>query len=234
MPKQLQPKILVIEDDDSISTVIKYNLQKSGYNVQIVKNGDEGLSAAASFKPDLILLDWMLPNKSGIDICTELRLQEDFTSLPIIMISAKGEDFEKVIGLECGADDYMAKPFSSIELLARVKAILRRSRPAFSDKILKFYDIEMDISQHTVIRNNEEVKLSPIEFQILQILLEKNSRVVSREALMDQIWGVEIYVGDRTIDVHITRLRKALLKASNDNFDVIKTVRLAGYKLQAP
>lgn len=231
MSKALKPTVLVVEDDKSIATVISYNLQKEGYNVNFVTDGEEGIEVARAEKPDIILLDWMLPSRSGIDVCMALRSTQDTANIPIIMISAKDDDLDKVTGLERGADDYITKPFAPVELLARMRAVLRRIRPAFADKVLRFKDVEMDLSSYNVIRAGKEVKLAPIEFQILQTLMENPNRVLSRDALINKVWGLDIEVDARTVDVHITRLRKALLKASSDNVDIIKTVRLAGYKL---
>lgn len=234
MKKQLQPSILVVEDEDGMASVLNYTLKKEGYSVQVTNNGAEAIDMAREIKPDLILLDWMLPSMSGVEVCRALRSSNDTQNIPIIMISAKGEEIDRVTGLDRGADDYMVKPFSPAELIARIKAILRRMRPAFSGKILEFYDVKMDLQNHTVVRNDKEIELSPIEFKILQVLIENPGRVLSRDSLMDKIWGNEIYVGSRTVDVHITRLRKALLEASKDDFDVIKTIRLAGYTLKKP
>lgn len=233
MAKNLQPTVLVVEDEKPISSVIKYNLKKSGYMVVVVDNGADAIGFARQSNPDLVLLDWMLPGMSGIEVCKSLRESPETANIPIIILSAKGAEPDKVLGLERGADDYVTKPFSPVELAARIKAVLRRMRPAFSGKTLEFEDIKIDLAMYTVTRDDEEVKLSPIEFKILQALMEKPGRVLSREAIMDQIWGNEIYVGARTIDVHITRLRKALIAAgSGDCADVIKTVRLGGYALK--
>ncbi len=233
MAKNLQPTILVVEDDESISSIIKYNLKKAGYMVNLVDNGNDAITAAKSTIPDLILLDWMLPGMTGIDVCKTLRSQPETVNIPIIMLSAKGEEIDKITGLDRGADDYITKPFSPVELSARIKAVLRRIRPAFSGKFLEFEDIKIDLSMHTVERAGQELKLSPIEFKILQSLMENPGRVLSRESIMDKIWGAEIYVGTRTIDVHITRLRKALIASSKDGNDIIKTVRLGGYALKS-
>lgn len=231
MSKILKPSILVVDDEESISTVIKYNLQKEGYRVNTASDGKEALKYAHEHKPDLILLDWMLPSIPGVEICRRLREEPETANIPIIMVSARTEEFDRITGLDRGADDYIIKPFSPAELIARIKAILRRMRPAFSNKILTFDDMEMDLLSHTVIRDGGEVKLAPLEFQILQILMEHPNRVLSREALIDKIWGDEA-VGSRTVDVHITRLRKALLRQSMTGEDIIKTVRLAGYTLR--
>lgn len=234
MTRLLKPHVLIAEDEDAISAVVKYNLRKQGYNVYEVNDGADALDYAKSNKPDVIILDWMLPTMSGIDVCKNLREYHDTLNIPIIMLTAKSEELDKITALERGADDYMTKPFSPNELVARIKAILRRIRPAFSGKILKFDDIEMDLLAHTVTRNGNEIELSPIEFNILLVMMENPGRVLSRDALMNKIWGNDIYVGSRTIDVHITRLRKALVNASKDGKDVIRTVRLEGYTLRLP
>ena len=231
----LTPAVLVIEDDEAIATVIKYNLEKEGYKVVTMSDGNEALDHAKTFKPDLVILDWLLPAaKAGIEICKELRDNPETSGIPIIMVSVKDENLDKVVGLEYGADDYIIKPFSPMEFLARVKAVLRRIRPVFTSQTLTFHDILMDLAGYEVRRTGKSVQLSPIEFKILQLLIESPNRVLSRENLIDKIWGNGVDISERTIDVHITRLRKALLDASPDGFDVIKTVRLAGNKLEAP
>lgn len=234
MAKQLQPTVLIIEDEDSTLSIMKYHLKKAGYHVIGTDDGAEALELVKSHKPDLVLLDWILPSLPGIEVCKMIRVTPEIANTPIIMVSAKGEDKDKISGLERGADDYVSKPFSPNELISRVKAVLRRLRPAFSGKTLTFLDVKVDLATHTVIRNGKEIALSPIEFQILQILMENPGRVVSREAFMDKIWGTDIYVGSRTVDVHITRLRKALLDASKDGKNIIKTIRLAGYTITEP
>lgn len=231
MAKELKASILLIEDEDAIASIIKYNLKKEGYHVISASDGEEGYEIAKRNKPDIILLDWVLPSMQGIDVCKMLRKAPETANTPVIMISSKKEDIDKVMGLEYGADDYMVKPFSQVELLARIKAVLRRIRPAFSGKQLTFLDIVLDLGGHKVTRGGKELKLSPIEFKILQILMENPGRVISRDSLMDKIWGNEVFVGVRTIDVHITRLRKTLLDYAKDDHDVIKTIRLAGYTL---
>lgn len=232
MSKRLQPTILVIEDEESVAAIIKYNLKKEGYLVSVANDGLEGLEMAKELKPDLILLDWVLPSLSGIEICKLIRTNPAIANTPIMMISARSQEMDKIVGLDKGADDYISKPFSPAELMARIRSVLRRIRPAFSGDIMKFEDITLDVERHSVIRNSHEIKLSPIEFKILQVLMEAPGRVLSRDALMDKIWGSDVYVGSRTIDVHITRLRKALLSASNDDIDIIVTVRLSGYALK--
>jgi two-component system phosphate regulon response regulator PhoB len=230
---KLKAHILVIEDDENLSQMIKGNLEQSGYSTQILSDGLKAIETIRATKPDLIILDWLLPGKSGLDICKEARKHSDTSNTPIIMISARGSDFEKVIGLDNGADDYLAKPFSPQELIARVKALLRRIRPVFADTLLRYRDIEIDPARYKASKNQIEVKLAPIEFQILQILLETPEKVVSRNTLMNKIWGLENYVEERTIDVHITRLRKALVRGRKvEGEEIIKTIRSVGYKLE--
>jgi two-component system, OmpR family, phosphate regulon response regulator PhoB len=231
MAINLMPTILIVEDEDSIASIIKYHLKKEGYHVLTVGDGAEAVRVAKASKPDLILLDWILPSIPGVEVCKLLRNSSEVANVPIIMVTAKLDDIDKITGLERGADDYITKPFSYNELLARIKAVLRRLRPAFSGKILAFEDIKIDLATHTVTRGENKLDLSPIEFKILQVLIENPGRVMSRDSLMDKIWGTEIYVGSRTVDVHITRLRKALINSSSDGKDMIKTIRLAGYTI---
>jgi two-component system phosphate regulon response regulator PhoB len=233
MSKELKPSILVVEDEESIASIIKYNLKREGYIILSSQDGLDAVSVVKTHKPDLILLDWMLPGISGIEVCRIIRSTPEVCNIPIIMISARGEEVDKITGLDKGADDYIAKPFSPPELIARIRAVLRRMRPAFSSKSLEFRDVKLDLASHSVVRNGSEIKLSPIEFKILQILMENPGRVYSREALMDKIWGADVFVGSRTVDVHITRLRKSLLDVSSDEVDIIKTIRLGGYTLKA-
>jgi two-component system phosphate regulon response regulator PhoB len=221
-------KVLVAEDDISIAKTIEYNLLKEGYEVYIVNDGDNVLDYAKVILPDVILVDWMLPGMQGTTICSLLRADQSTANTPIIMISSKDAELDKVVGLEHGADDYITKPISPIELAARIKAILRRIRPSFVEKKLSYSNIEIDLNACSVYRNGYELKLSPIEFQILHVLVEYPKKVFSREALIERIWGDEADVDERTIDVHITRLRKHLMKFGDD---VIKTVRMIGYKL---
>ena len=222
-------KILVIEDDPSLTQLIKYNLEQESYAVKIEMDGEEGLLTAQTELPDLILLDWMLPNLSGIEVCRRLRRGKSTKSIPIIMLTARSEENERIRGLDTGADDYITKPFSPKELVARIKAILRRIRPAFSEETLEYAGIVMDLSYRKIKRDGESIHLGPTEFNILKFFMENPRRVFSREQLLDMVWGNDIYVEARTIDVHIRRLRKALNEAGKPN--IIRTVRSAGYSL---
>lgn len=231
MGKKLSPTILLVEDDISVASVVKYNLQKLDYAVTVVEDGSLAIPTAVKIRPDIIILDWMMPGISGIEICKQVRQTPTIANTPILMLSARNEEMDKIAGLETGADDYLTKPFSSHELAARIKALIRRIRPAFSVKMLKHQDIEMDLEYHTVRRDGYSVDLSPIEFKILYLLMEHPGKVYSRENLMDKVWGADIYVGTRTVDVHITRLRRALQVGANASKKIIKTVRLSGYAL---
>ncbi len=222
-------KVLVAEDDKSIAKTIEYNLIRAGYEVHIVSDGDNVLDNAQSISPDIMLVDWMLPGMHGTTICSLMRADKNTANIPIIMISSKGEELDKVIGLEHGADDYITKPISPIELIARIKAILRRIRPAFSEQKLCYEDIEVDLNSFSVYRNGFEINLSPIEFQLLQAFIEYPNQVFPREKLIERIWGHDVDVDVRTVDVHITRLRKHLMKTGRD---LIHTVRMIGYKFK--
>ena len=233
MSKPILSRVLIIEDDLAISAVIKYHLNKEGYNAIVSKDGNNVIQLITEQNPDLIVLDWMLPGSSGVDIISEIRQNPQFQNLPIIMISSRSEDLDKVTGLSRGADDYIVKPFTPTELIARIHAIFRRIRPAFSGQKFTFDDIVMDLNACEVRRNGKSLKLAPIEFQILQVLLESPGKVFSRQQLINKIWGPGIHVGVRTVDVHITRLRRILMKHSaRPNVDVIKTIRLMGYTLR--
>jgi two-component system phosphate regulon response regulator PhoB len=223
--------ILVVEDEDAILTMLRYNLEKEGFRVYTASDGEEGLLKVKEKRPDLLLLDWMLPSMSGIEVCRQLRRDINTRNIPVIMLSARGEEEDRIRGLDCGADDYLTKPFSPSELVARIRAVLRRIRPALANKSLAFSDIKMDLSAHRVTRSDEDVHLGPTEFRLLQYLMEHPGRVFSREQLLDAVWGHDIYVEPRTVDVHVRRLRKALEVTSN-SADVIRTVRSAGYALE--
>lgn len=221
-----QPLVLLVEDEPAQREVLSYNLSAEGFRVTTAVDGDEALLLAGEEVPDLILLDWMLPNLSGIEVCRRLKMRADTRAVPVIMLSARTEEVDRVRGLETGADDYIVKPYSVAELIARVRAALRRTRPATVGIMLEWQDIRLDPETHRVHRAGGEVHLGPTEFRLLSTFMEKPGRVWSREQLLDRVWGRDIYVDTRTVDVHIGRLRKAL-----GGQDVLRTVRGAGYAL---
>ena len=228
----LKPRILIVEDETAVVTLLRYNLEHEGFEVDAVSDGEEALVAVEENPPDLVLLDWMLPQLSGIEVCRQLRRRPGTKQLPIIMLTARGEEADTVRGLDAGADDYVPKPFSPAELTARVHALLRRSRPALSEESLTVADIRMDLAAHRVRRGEREVKLGPTEYRLLRHFMEHPGRVFSREQLLDAVWGRDVYVELRTVDVHIRRLRKALNDEGGE--DLIRTVRSAGYALEPP
>jgi two-component system phosphate regulon response regulator PhoB len=227
----MKPLILVVEDEAPLVTLLRYNLEGAGFEVADARDGEEALVSIAERKPDLILLDWMLPLVSGLEVCRQIRRKPDLRDIPIIMLTARGEEEDRIRGLDDGADDYVTKPFSPSELLARVRAVLRRTRPALSTEILRYDDLTMDITAHRVSRGNRQIHLGPTEFRLLRYLLEHPRRVFSREQLLDAVWGHDVYVEPRTVDVHIRRLRQAL-NGRNEQ-DLIRTVRAAGYALDS-
>ena len=224
-----QPHILVVEDEAAQREILAYNLQAEGFRVSCAEDGEAGLLAVAEDPPDVIVLDWMMPHLSGIEVCRQLKIRSETRSIPIIMLSARSEDIDKVRGLETGAEDYVVKPYSVAELMARVRAQLRRVRPATVGQVLAYGDIALDAETHRVTRADAEVKLGPTEFRLLATFMEKPGRVWSREALLDRVWGRDVYVDTRTVDVHVGRLRKALSQAGGN--DPLRTVRGAGYAL---
>ena len=224
-----QPKILVVEDEPSQREVLAYNLKAEGFFVISADNGEDALLLVEEEKPDLILLDWMMPNLSGIEVCRRLKSCNETRAIPIVMVSARSEEMDKVRGLEIGADDYLVKPYSVIELIARLRTQLRRTRAATIGETLHFQDIILDPETHKVFRDEAQLKLGPTEFRLLRTMMEKPGRVWSRDQLLDRVWGRDIYVDTRTVDVHIGRLRKALLK--HGGTDPLRTVRGAGYAL---
>ena len=224
-----QPSVLLVEDEPAQREVLRYNLEADGFSVTAAENGEEALLLVDEAAPDLIVLDWMLPNVSGIEVCRQLKTRPDTRSVPIIMLSARSEEVDRVRGLETGADDYVIKPYSVIELMARIRAQLRRTRPSVVGQRLEYEDIILDAETHRVTRDAKELKLGPTEFRLLSTFMEKPGRVWSREQLLDRVWGRDIYVDTRTVDVHIGRLRKALCKHGGD--DPLRTVRGAGYAL---
>lgn len=228
----MKPLVMIVEDEIALVTMLRYNLEKEGYRVCEATDGEEALTVAAENAPQLILLDWMLPVMSGIEVCRQLRRKPATKDVPIIMLTARGEETDKVRGLNTGADDYITKPFSMPELMARIGALLRRSQPVQQSKgVLTYEDITMDLSAHRVTRGGRYVHLGPTEFRLLQFLMEHPGCVFSREELLNAVWGPDIYVEPRTVDVHIRRLRKALNGEAEQ--DLIRTVRAAGYALDA-
>lgn len=222
-------KIMIVEDEIGLVTLLKYNLEKQGYETLVCTDGKNVMAFALSEKPDLILLDWMLPNVQGIDLCREIRKTYELRLTPIIMLTARGEESDKVKGLSFGADDYMVKPFSMPELMARIMALLRRTTSPQVAQNLSYGDIEMDFSKRRVVRAGRLVHLGPTEFRLLQFLMEKPGHVLSREYLLKAVWGGSIHVELRTVDVHIRRLRRALNESGEK--DIIRTVRSAGYSI---
>ncbi|PRX29788.1 two-component system, OmpR family, phosphate regulon response regulator PhoB [Meinhardsimonia xiamenensis] len=223
------PRVLVVEDEAAQGEILAYNLEAEGFSVGRVASGDEVMRAVLEEEPDLILLDWMLPGVSGIELCRQLKARAETRAIPVIMLSARSEEMDRVRGLETGADDYVTKPYSVAELMARVRNQLRRTRAAAIGERLEFGDIQLDAESHRVTRRGREVRLGPTEFRLLATLMEKPGRVWSREQLLDRVWGRDIYVETRTVDVHIGRLRKALCAGGES--DPIRTVRGAGYAL---
>ncbi len=223
------PYVLVVEDEDALSTLLSYNLEKEGYKVAVAADGEEGLILVDERLPDLIVLDWMLPKVSGIEVCRRLRTRAETRNVPIIMLTARGEESDRIRGLDTGADDYITKPFSMTELTARIRAVLRRIRPGLSEDRIRHGDIVIDRVAHRVKREGREVHLGPTEFRLLDYLMQHPGRVFSREQLLDAVWGSDVYVEARTVDVHIGRLRKAL--NLREESDPIRTVRSAGYSL---
>ena len=223
------PRVLVVEDEPAQREVLAYNLQAEGFDVSQAQNGEEALMLVAEDMPDIIVLDWMMPNLSGIEVCRRLKIKPDTRSIPVIMLSARSEEVDRVRGLETGADDYVVKPYSVIELMARVRSQLRRVRPSSIGLLREDEDIKLDSETHKVSRSGDAVKLGPTEFRLLSTFMEKPGRVWSREQLLDRVWGRDIYVDTRTVDVHIGRLRKALTQFGGS--DPLRTARGAGYAL---
>ena len=225
----MDPLILIVEDEPPLVEMLKYNFESAGFRTSVATDGQEALFQAEELTPDLILLDWMLPEYSGIEICRKLRDRDATKSVPIIMLTARSEEDDRILGLNSGADDYVVKPFSPKELVARVQATLRRSQPGFAENKLVYADLTMDLDAHKVFRSEMPIHLGPTEYRLLQVFMQRPTRVFSREQLLDRVWGRDIYVEERTVDVHIRRLRKALNE--NDRPDIIRTVRGGGYSL---
>ncbi|GHE01503.1 chemotaxis protein CheY [Defluviimonas sp. 20V17] len=223
------PSVLVVEDEPAQREVLAYNLEAEGFRVVRAETGDEALMLMDEETPDIVVLDWMLPGVSGIEVCRQIKTRSDTRGTPIIMLSARSEEVDRVRGLETGADDYVIKPYSVVELMARVRAQLRRVRPSTVGAVLEFENIRLDSESHRVYRGSDVLKLGPTEFRLLATFMEKPGRVWSREQLLDRVWGRDIYVDTRTVDVHIGRLRKALCQHGGE--DPVRTVRGAGYAL---
>jgi two-component system, OmpR family, phosphate regulon response regulator PhoB len=224
-----RPRILIVEDEEALTLLLRYNLEAAGYDVDTVARGDEADVRFKERPPDLVILDWMLPGLSGIELCRRLRTRPETRQLPIIMLTARGEESERVRGLSTGADDYIVKPFSVPELLARVTALLRRSSPERVAHVLAYGELELDREKKRVSRSGRAIDLGPTEFRLLEFLMERPGRVFSREQLLDGVWGRDVYIDERTVDVHVGRLRKALNRGYAN--DPIRTVRGAGYAL---
>ena len=225
----MKPLVLIVEDEAALVTMLRYNLEKEGFAVCEAGDGEEALVQIAERKPDVVLLDWMLPLVSGIEVCRQIRRSPASRSLPVVMLTARGEEGDRVRGLNSGADDYVVKPFSPTELIARLRAVMRRAQPAIAEDVLRFSDVAMDLVAHRVTRAGRPIHLGPTEFRLLRFLMQHPGRVFSREQLLDQVWGHDVYVEPRTVDVHIRRLRKALNEHSQA--DIVRTVRSAGYSL---
>ncbi len=222
-------KVLIVEDEEPLAMLLQYNLEAEGFRVSMSSRGDEAEVSISEDPPDLIILDWMLPGLSGIELCRRLRAGKAARSIPILILTARGEEQDRIRGLTMGADDYVVKPFSVPELMARVRAILRRANPERLAQTLEVEDIELDRESYRVTRNGREVRLGPTEFKLLEFLMESPGRVFSRTQLLDGVWGRDVYVDERTVDVHIGRLRKAINRGREK--DPIRTVRGAGYAL---
>ncbi len=224
-----KPYVLIVEDEAPLVALLRYNLEKEGFEVADAGDGEEALTRIAERRPDVVLLDWMLPLVSGIEICRRLRRSPQTRTLPIVMLTARGEEADRVRGLDSGADDYIPKPFSLRELIARLRAVMRRAQPGTEDELLQFGEVRMDLAAHRVSRAERPIHLGPTEFRLLRHLMQHPGRVFSREQLLNAVWGHDVYVEARTVDVHIRRLRKAL--NADGAADIVRTVRAAGYAL---
>jgi two-component system phosphate regulon response regulator PhoB len=225
----MKPAILLVEDDPSLIELVRYNLEAADFDVAVEMDGDGGLMAIRERDFDLVILDWMMPNMSGIEVVRQIRRMNYKRATPVIMLTARGEETDKIRGLDAGADDYVVKPFSPAELVSRVRALLRRSTPDMGAETLAYEDLEMDLVSHKVNRGGRSVHLGPTEYRLLRVLMENPNRVYSREQLLDKAWGQNIYVEIRTVDVHVRRLRRAI--NIDGKPDLIRTVRGSGYAL---
>lgn len=226
----IAPKIMIVEDEEPLGTLLHYNLEAEGYETEVVANADEADLRLKEAVPDLLVLDWMMPGISGIELCRRIRIRSETKRLPIILLTARGEENDRIRGLSVGADDYLVKPFSMPEFVMRIKALLRRARPEFIASVLSVQDLVMDRERHRVFRKGRALHLGPTEYKLLEFLMMAPGRVFSREQLLNNIWGHSVYVDERTVDVHIGRLRKRLNIGRNP--DVIRTVRGIGYALE--
>lgn len=227
-------KILIVDDEPAQQQLLKYNIEKAGYDTLLADNGKDAIAIIEEVVPDLVVLDWMIPEASGIDVCHQLRSRSETRLLPVLMVSARGEEGDRALGLDSGADDYLTKPFSPRELVSRIKALLRRSRPTLLQNKLEFQGLELNPETMRVTRDGDNIHLGAREFKLLSLLIERPERVFSRDQLLDLVWGHGVYVEERTVDVHMSRLRRALNKRSDggpDRPDMIRTVRGAGYSL---
>jgi len=225
----MQPSVLVVEDDRALCDLLTWNLSAEGYEVRSTGDGEEALLMVREQQPDAIVLDWMIEQVPGIEVCRRLRKERSFSRIPILMLTARGEEEDRIRGLKTGADDYVTKPFSTRELMARIEALLRRSQPALAGDTLEFADIELDPASHRVRRKGEPLHLGPTEFRLLRYFMERPNRVVSRQQILDGVWGMDSEIDERTVDVHIRRLRKAINRPGEK--DPIRTVRSAGYAM---
>ena len=227
----MKPVVLIVEDEAPLVTMLRYNLEREGFAVDEATNGEEALLRIAERRPDAVLLDWMLPHVSGLEICRQIRRAPSTRSLPVIMLTARGEESDRIRGLDSGADDYVVKPFSPNELIARVRAVIRRTTPEPEDGVLRYADLEMDLVAHRAYRAGKAIHLGPTEFRLLRHFLQNPRRVFSREQLLDRVWGHDAELELRTVDVHIRRLRRAL--NADGGSDLLRTVRSVGYALDS-
>jgi len=227
----MNPSILVVEDDEPLRDLLTWNLNAEGYDVRSTADGEEALLMVREQQPDAIILDWMIEQVPGIEVCRQIRKGKETAHIPIVMLTARGEEEDRVRGLKTGADDYVTKPFSTRELMARVEALLRRSQPSLAGETLSFGDLELDPASHRVRRGGEAIHLGPTEFRLLRYFMERPQRVLSRQQILDGVWGMDADIDERTVDVHIRRLRKAIISAGET--DPIRTVRAAGYAMDA-
>jgi two-component system, OmpR family, phosphate regulon response regulator PhoB len=225
----MNPAILVVEDDTALCDLLSWNLTAEGYDVRSTGDGEEALLMVREQMPDAIILDWMIEQVPGIEVCRQLRKDKETARIPILMLTARGEEEDRIRGLKTGADDYVTKPFSPRELLARIEALLRRSRPALTGDVLSFADIELDPTSHRVRRGGEALHLGPTEFRLLRYFMERPNRVLSRQQILDGVWGMDTDIDERTVDVHIRRLRKAINR--DNDVDPVRTIRAAGYAM---